>query len=158
MGPRTAPLLLRPLSILCILPLLAVCETLEAMTQLAGYGRLGKDPVRRTTKSGELMVTASLALDVDRLTDDRQPAPWWLNLVAFGAQAESLERHERGEMISVTGPLERSYWTDQNGEVRESWGIVVDSLVSARTVRPGHRKTRKKAHAPKEKQEGLWGS
>lgn len=91
------------------------------MTKLAGYGRLGKDPVRRTTKSGELMVTASLALDVDRLTDDRQTAPWWLNLVAFGAQAESLELHERGEMISVTGPLERSYWTDQNGDVREGW-------------------------------------
>ena len=67
------------------------------MTQLAGYGRLGKDPVRRTTKSGELMVTASLALNVDRITDDRQIAPWWLNLVAFGAQAESLERHKRGE-------------------------------------------------------------
>ena len=32
------------------------------MTQLAGYGRLGKDPVRRTTKDGKLMVTASLAV------------------------------------------------------------------------------------------------
>ena len=104
------------------------------------------------------MVTASLALDVDRLTDDRKSAPWWLNLVAFGAQAESLERHDKGEMISVIGPLERSYWTDQNGEVRESWGMVVESLVSARTVRPGHRKARKEALAPKQKQEGLWQS
>ena len=97
------------------------------MTQLAGYGRLGKDPVRRTTKDSKLMVTASLALDVDRLTDDRQPAPWWLNLIAFGAQAESLERHESGEMISVAGPLKRSYWTNQDGEVRESWGVLVES-------------------------------
>ena len=128
------------------------------MTQIAGYGRLGKDPVCRRTKSGELMVTASLALDVDRLTDDRQPAPWWLNLVAFGVQAESLERHERGEMISVTGPLERSYWTDQSGEVRESWGMVVESLVSARTARPGPRKARKEARAPRREQEGLWES
>ena len=128
------------------------------MTQLACYGRLGKDPVRRTTKSGELMVTASLALDVDRLTDDRQPVPWWLNLVAFGAQAESLVRHERGEMISVTGSLERSYWTNQTGEVRESWGMVVESLVSARTVRPGHRNARKEEVAPKRKQEDLWQS
>ena len=128
------------------------------MTQLAGYGCLGKDPVRRTTKDGKLMVTASLALDVDRLTDDRQPAPWWLNLIAFGAQAESLERHESGEMISVAGPLERSYWTNQDGEVRESWGVLVESLVSARTVRPGHRKTRKEASAPRRKQEDLWES
>ena len=136
----------------------AVCGTLEAMTQLAGYGRLGKDPVRRMTKSGDLMVTASLALDVDRLTDDRKPAPWWLNLVAFGAQAESLERHETGEMISVTGPLERSYWVDQSGEVQESWGVVVESLVSARTVRPGHRKSRKKAPASRKERGALWGS
>ena len=128
------------------------------MTQIAGYGRLGKDPVRRRPKSGELMVTASLALDVDRLTDDRQPAPWWLNLVAFGAQAESLERHERGEMISVPGPLERSYWTDQSGEVRESWGMVVESLVSARPVRPSPRKARKEARGPRREQEGLWES
>ena len=32
------------------------------MTPLAGYGCLGKDPARRPTKDGKLMVTASLAL------------------------------------------------------------------------------------------------
>ena len=128
------------------------------MTQIAGYGRLGKDPVRRTTKDDKLMVTASLAVDVDRITDGPEPSPWWLNLIAFGAQAESLERHERGEMISVSGPLERSYWTDQSGEVRERWGVLVESLVSARTVRPGHRKARKKEPAPRKEQRALWTS
>lgn len=88
----------------------------------------------------------------------RQPTPWWLNLVAFGAKLNLWSVTREVEMLSVTGPMVRSCWKDQNGEVRESWGMVVESLVSARTVRPGHRKARKEARTPMKKQEGLWQS
>ena len=41
---------------------------------------------------------------------------------------------------SVAGNMQVSQWTGQNGETRQGWQVIADSVISARTVRPGGKK------------------
>jgi single-stranded DNA-binding protein len=110
------------------------------MMQAAIYGRLGGAPRDIVTKTGKTMAVASLAVDVvERGNDD--PQPEWLGIVAFGANADRLLKHGKGDLISVSGRVQRSVWT-KDGERHSQLQIVVDALVSARTARPSQ--TRKK--------------
>jgi len=98
------------------------------------YGRLGKDPQLRSTTAGKPMAFASMVCSVARgeAEDDE-----WFQIAAFGATADLLAKHQKGDMVAVTGQLTRSRWNGPNGEERASWSVRADSLVSARTVRPG---------------------
>ena len=61
----------------------------------------------------------------------------WLQVIAFGKLAEILERQKQGEMINIAGNCQLSKYTTNAGEVRENVSVIIDSLVSARTTRPG---------------------
>jgi single-stranded DNA-binding protein len=104
--------------------------------QIAAWGRLGSAPRPVQTSSGKAMTVGSLAVDV---TDPREgdAPPEWFGLVAFGGHADTLAKHAKGECVSVTGRLQRRTYDAGNGEKREQLQIIVESLVSARTVRPG---------------------
>ena len=112
---------------------------------VAAYGRLGQDPKPISTRTGTAMAAASLAVDVadPRGRDDAGGGPpLWLKVVAFGALAESLARHAKGDPLSVSGRLQvRRY--DAGGATREEWQCIADSIVSARAARPrGGRKAK----------------
>ncbi|EJQ2990507.1 single-stranded DNA-binding protein, partial [Escherichia coli] len=49
-------------------------------------------------------------------------------------------RHQKGELVSVAGNMQVSQWTGQNGETRQGWQVIADSVISARTARPGGKK------------------
>jgi len=102
--------------------------------QAAAYGRLGQDPRQIVTSTGKSMTVATIAVDVAR--DDPDAAPLWLGIVAFGRLAEELAKHNRGELVSVAGRVQRRDYTDKLGERQQQLQIVCDSLLSARTVRP----------------------
>ncbi|MED9322539.1 single-stranded DNA-binding protein, partial [Escherichia coli] len=53
----------------------------------------------------------------------------------FGKQAEALAKHHKGELISVSGEMQMTQWTDQNGDARQGLQVIADSVISARTVR-----------------------
>ena len=36
--------------------------------------------------------------------------------------------------------MQMSQWTGQNGETRQGWQVIADSVISARSVRPGGKK------------------
>ena len=84
------------------------------------------------------MTVASLAVTIEARADgESSEATQWLNLMAFGRVADDLARHGKGELVSVAGRLQLSRYTNrETGEAREGWQVVLDSLVSARTVRP----------------------
>lgn len=103
------------------------------MMHSAAYGRLGQDPREIETRSGKMMTVASLAVDIG----DEEGGPEWLGLVAFGTVAEQLSRHGKGDCLSASGRLQRNRYTTRAGEERCQLQIVCDSVVSARTVRPG---------------------
>ena len=107
---------------------------------LSCYGRLGSDPRTHITQSGKPMATASIAVTLD-CRDDDAGATWWLSLVAFGTQVESLAKHGKGDMIGVFGRLQLSRWTGNDGQTKEQHQLIVDQLTSSKTVRPsGKRK------------------
>lgn len=98
------------------------------------YGRLGQDPRSITTTSGKPMAVGSVAVEVATRGGTTTE---WFDLVAFGDHADRLLRHQAGDMVAAVGRLQRHTWADREGNPRQQWQVVVDSLVSARTVRPG---------------------
>jgi single-strand DNA-binding protein len=100
---------------------------------IAAYGRLGADPREIATRSGKPMSVATLALDAG---DDDGP-PLWLGIVAFGRLAEQLQRHAKGDPLSVSGRVQVRRWTDTSGAEHEQLQVIADAIVSARTVRLG---------------------
>ncbi|EMR9913725.1 single-stranded DNA-binding protein [Escherichia coli] len=63
-----------------------------------------------------------------------------VSVLAFGRQADALAKHHKGELVSVAGNIQVSQWTGQNGETRQGWQVIADSVISARTARPGGKK------------------
>ncbi len=109
------------------------------MIRASIYGRLGADPVERETRNGKAMVTASLAVNAARHGADADTA--WFNLVAFGRAAKNMMRHAKGDLVACMGGLTKNRYTARDGQERESWSLNVESIVSARTVRPGGGRT-----------------
>lgn len=110
------------------------------MIEAAIRGRLGADPVERTTSGGKTMVTVNVAVSVNRYgaEDDTQ----WFGLAAFGKTADVLARHAKGDLVNAFGKITRSRYTGKDGSPRESWQMTVDQVISARTVRPAGKKKR----------------
>ncbi|ACD08145.1 TPA: single-stranded DNA-binding protein [Escherichia coli] len=108
--------------------------------QISAYGRLVADPQLKTTSKGTPMALVSMAVPIPCNQADDGQATMWLSVLAFGRQADALAKHHKGELVSVAGNMQISQWTDQNGEMRQGWQVIADSVISARTVRPGGRK------------------
>ncbi len=116
------------------------------MIRASLYGRLGADPIERETRNGKAMVTVSLAVSAGRPDADEETV--WFSLAAFGRTAETLARHAKGDLIAAMGPLHRTRFTGRDGQERQGWSLTVESVVSARTVRPGGGRKRAEAAKP----------
>ncbi|EIH9855441.1 single-stranded DNA-binding protein [Escherichia coli] len=116
--------------------------------QISAYGRLVADPQLKTTSKGTQMAMASMAVPLPCNQADDGTATMWLSVLAFGRQADALAKHHKGELVSVAGNMQVSVagnmqvsrWTGQNGETRQGWQVIADSVISARTARPGGKK------------------
>lgn len=107
------------------------------------YGRVGTEPREHETRTGNVMATCSIAVDLEDRTrgaDEGAEFSWWVSVIAFGRVAEDLIRHSKGDPVSMSGRLQHSTYQGRDGEERESWQVLADSLVSARTVRRGGRR------------------
>ncbi|HCS5492535.1 TPA: single-stranded DNA-binding protein, partial [Escherichia coli] len=89
---------------------------------------------------GTQMAMASMAVPLPCSQADDGTATMWLSVLAFGRQADALARHQKGELVSVAGNMQVSQWTGQNGETRQGWQVIADSVISARTARPAGKK------------------
>ena len=76
--------------------------------------------------------------------------------MAFGELAESLARHLKGDMVGAFGRVKIKRYTNRDGEAREELEIMIDSLVSARTVRPGGGRKKQATAAPRTPHPLLW--
>ena len=108
------------------------------MFQASLYGRIGRDIQVRQTKNDKRMAMTSIAVDATPYGVEDQET-LWLNVTAFGKVAELLERHQKGDMVSVFGRITQSRYT-KDGEEKTGLQITIDSLVSARTSRPSRKK------------------
>ncbi|HBC9721332.1 TPA: single-stranded DNA-binding protein [Escherichia coli] len=105
--------------------------------QIAAYGRLVDDPQVKQTSKGTPMTLARMAVSLPCSQVQDGQATLWLSVLAFGKQADQLAGHEKGNVISVSGVMQVSQWTGQDGGTRQGYQIIADSVISAKTVRPG---------------------
>lgn len=103
------------------------------------HGRLGSDPEQKTTASGKEMVRASIAVDVTGHNAEGEES-LWISVLAFGRVAEQLARAARGETLAAMGKLTRGRFTGRDGQERESWTLLADAVITARSARPAGRK------------------
>lgn len=64
-------------------------------------------------------------------------ATFWLGVIAFGKQADALAKHRKGDLVSVAGNMQLNQWTGQDGDTQQGYQVIADSVLSARTARPG---------------------
>ncbi|HDS1115195.1 TPA: single-stranded DNA-binding protein [Pluralibacter gergoviae] len=105
--------------------------------QISAYGRLVADPQTRTTSSGTSMAMARLAVALPCNAAENGEATFWLGVIAFGKQADALAKHQKGELVSVAGNMQLNQWTGKDGGTQQGYQVLADSVISARTVRPG---------------------
>ena len=105
--------------------------------QISAYGRLVADPQTRTTKDGKTMAMARLAVALPCNAAAEGQATFWLGVLAFGKQADLLAKHTKGDMVSVAGNMQVNQWTGQDGTQQQGYQVLADSVISARTARPG---------------------
>lgn len=108
--------------------------------QIAAYGRLAADVQTKTTGNGTTMAFSRMAVPLPCRSSDSGDMTMWLSVTAFGKQADALARHQKGDLISVSGTLQVNQWTGQDGQTQSGYGLVADSVISSKTVRPGRHK------------------
>lgn len=105
--------------------------------QIAAHGRLVAEVQTRTTGNGNQMAMARMAVNLPCRSNDDGQATLWLAVTAFGKQADFLARHDKGDLISVSGSLNVNMWTGNDGQAHTGYQVLADSVISARTVRGG---------------------
>jgi len=105
--------------------------------QISAYGRLVADVQSRTTSNDKPMAFTRMAVT---LPCQNGEATFWLAITAFGKQAEALAKHQKGDMVSVAGNMQVSQWTGNDGGTQTGYQVIADSVISARTARPGGKK------------------
>jgi single-strand DNA-binding protein len=95
---------------------------LACMNKVILVGRMGKDPVVRSTEKTKIA-------NVTLATSDYKGEAEWHNVVAFGKTAEIVESYTRkGSQIGVEGRLQTRQWTNKEGQERYTTEVVVDRL------------------------------
>lgn len=100
-------------------------------------GNLGRDPETRYTKSGTMNVSFSVAAS-RRFTDSsgtQQERTTWFRVTAWSKLAETMDRFAqdgslaKGQRVFVSGRLESSEYTNQQGEAKTSLDISADDIL-----------------------------
>lgn len=108
--------------------------------QIAVHGRLVADVQVKTTSNDNQMAITRLAVSVPCRTAESGESTLWLEMLAFGKQSDALAKHRKGDMVSVSGVLQVNQWAAQGGDIKQRWQVIADSVISARTARPGGKK------------------
>jgi single-strand DNA-binding protein len=114
------------------------------MIQASIHGRIGGEPVTSETKTGKPMCRLSVAVDVaGHGTTD--PETIWIGVMAFNRVADTLARASKGEMMTAMGKLTKSRYVARDGTERESWSLLADAVLVAKSARPSGRKASPRA-------------
>jgi single-strand DNA-binding protein len=91
------------------------------MLILNGNGRLTRDPQLRSTGSGKVVTTVSVAAD----RRDRNADPVYVDVVLWEAQARAAVEHLRkGQSVAFSGRFEPRSYTASDGQQRPVFEVV----------------------------------
>ncbi|HKJ91376.1 MAG TPA: single-stranded DNA-binding protein [Oceanipulchritudo sp.] len=94
-------------------------------------GNLTRDPEVRTTPAGLKIAKFGLAVNRRYRTRDNElkEETTFVDIDAFGAQAETLERYcQKGSPLFVEGRLRLDQWQTSNGENRSKLNVVLENF------------------------------
>lgn len=104
-------------------------------------GNLGRDPEVRMTQGGGKVANFSLATSEswnNKNTGQREERTEWHKLVAFGNQADVIEKYvKKGSKLFVEGKLQTRKWTDKDNQERYTTEISVDNFTMLDSRRDG---------------------
>jgi single-strand DNA-binding protein len=99
------------------------------MNQVSLIGRLASDPEAR---AGERHEAASFRLAVPRRrrSDGTDPGAVFVEVVTFDGLAKTVAEHlTKGRQVAVTGRLEQTEWTAEDGSYRSKLQIISDDIL-----------------------------
>jgi len=98
------------------------------MIRVQGEGRLGQDPVLRSTKTGRSVVGLRVAA-TNRTPREGEKTTLWIDVETWGDLAENVaEELHKGEYIHFAGRLQEDEWENDAGETRRKFKITADSV------------------------------
>lgn len=98
------------------------------MNTIVIMGRLTKDIELKTTQSGISVATFDVAVPRKRADKDGNRKTDFFTCVAWRSSAEFLSKWFcKGDMIAVEGEMQTRKYTDQNGNNRTAYEILVDN-------------------------------
>jgi single-stranded DNA-binding protein len=80
------------------------------------------------------MARLAVALPCNAAEAESQPSGWALLLL--GSRPMRWQSTRKATLVSVAGNMQVNQWTGQDG-TQQGYQVVADSVISARTVRPG---------------------
>lgn len=107
------------------------------MIQVSIYGRLGRDPQERQTRSGNSVTTSSVAANATPSNYDGDTETIRFQVLVLGKARETQARHSKGDLVSLSGRIVQNRWTNQAGEEKTGMTIIADTIISAKSVRLG---------------------
>lgn len=96
-------------------------------------GRLTRDPEIKTTQSGKMVTTFTLAVDRDYVSGSAgERKTDFIDIEAWRGSAEFVEKYfSKGQPMIVSGRLKMDRWTDTDGNKRRSWKVVSENIYFA---------------------------
>ena len=92
-------------------------------------GRLVRDPERKSTQSGTVISTFTLATKTSQRDEDGGYKSAFNNCVAYGKTAEIISNYcFKGSELGITGELRDNKYTDKNGNPRTIKEIFVGTV------------------------------
>lgn len=92
-------------------------------------GRLTRDPERRTTTTGKVVCSFSIAVDKRIKPTDGSPTADFFNISCWSQTAEYVSNYmTKGRLVAVDGRLTSRKYQAQDGSNREVYEIVADDV------------------------------
>ena len=112
-------------------------------------GRLTHEPELRTTGSGTLVCSFTLAVERDFKNQDGQKETDFIDCVAWKHTAEFVSKYfAKGSMAGLSGRLQIRDWTDKEGNKRRSAEVLVENIYFAESKRDGAAQSSRPAYDP----------
>jgi single-strand DNA-binding protein len=104
---------------------------MASLNKVMLIGNLGRDPEIRYSQQGLAVVNFSIATTdfwTDKNSGDRQEKTEWHRIVAFGKQAETLERYlSKGSSVYIEGRMQTRSW-EKDGQTHYTTEVLVTNF------------------------------
>ncbi|MBO5930465.1 MAG: single-stranded DNA-binding protein [Clostridia bacterium] len=108
------------------------------MNKVILVGRLTKDPELRSTPSGAMVCSFTVACDRRFVKQGEERKADFINCIAWRQAAESISKYfAKGHRIALEGSIQTRSWTDNEGKNRYAMEVVVDQWEFAQSKSEG---------------------